>query len=121
MEYESVVKRQSEAIPGVWYTMRRMSFGRRMELAMEIRELSRRMEFAGAGASAGDEMEAAILAAEIEQLYLRWGLVKVEGLVVDGAAASPELLLERGPEELTREILRGIQSECGLSEEERKN
>src|SRR5258708_1947307 len=121
MQYESVVRRQSGEYPEVWFTIRRMSFGRRLELAKEIRELSRRMEFAAAGGTPGDEMEAAILSGEIEGLYLRWGLVAVEGLAVDGGSASPDLLLEKGPEALTREILLAIQAECGLSDDERKN
>jgi len=121
MHYESVLKQRSESFPEISYTVRKISFGGRLELAKDIRELSRRMEFAAAGKEASDEMDASILAAEIERLYLRWGLVSLEGLAVDGGPASPDLLVERGPESLTREIIRAIQAECGLSEEERKN
>ena len=121
MHYESVLKQRSEAFPEVSYTVRKISFGRRLELAKEIRELSRRMEFAAAGKEASDEMDASILSAEIERLYIRWELVSLEGLAVDGAAASHDLMLEQGPETLTQEILRVIQAQCGLSEEERKN
>jgi hypothetical protein len=44
----------------------------------------------------------------------------VEGLTVNGTAASPELLAE-GPEEVFREALAAVRKELGLSEEERKN
>src|SRR6266852_5414626 len=84
MHYESVLKRRSESFPEISYTVRKISFGGRLELAKDIRELSRRMEFAAAGQEASDEMDASILAAEIERLYVRWGLVSLEGLAVDG-------------------------------------
>jgi hypothetical protein len=42
-------------------------------------------------------------------------------LSVDGVEATPEVLLERGPEELFREALAAVRREAGLSEEERKN
>jgi len=54
-------------------------------------------------------------------MYLRWGLREVTGLSIDGEAATHELLLERGPESLVREILTSIKAECGLNQEEAKN
>jgi hypothetical protein len=61
------------------------------------------------------------LASEIDRVYLEWGLEAVEGLTVDGETATPALLIDRGPAELAAEILARIRSECGLSEDERKN
>ncbi|MGH9622868.1 MAG: hypothetical protein ACRD4G_00845 [Bryobacteraceae bacterium] len=57
----------------------------------------------------------------VERLYLEWGLAEIEGLAIDGTSATPALLIEKGPEPLTREILASIQAELGLSEDERKN
>jgi hypothetical protein len=54
-------------------------------------------------------------------LYLRWGLVALEGLEVDGLEASTDALIEAGPELLCREIVAAIKRESSLSEEERKN
>ena len=54
-------------------------------------------------------------------MYLRWGLREISGLLIDGEAATHELLLDRGPEDLVREILTSIRSECGLNPEESKN
>jgi hypothetical protein len=42
-------------------------------------------------------------------------------LEIDGAAATPELVIERGPLDLATEILARIRAECGLSEPEIKN
>jgi hypothetical protein len=116
---EALVK--SRAVPGVTFTVAKMSFGRRVELMRRVRELARRTEFLAASKEAGDKMDAALLQAEIEHTYVIWGVKSVTGLAVDGVAAGPELLAEAGPEELFREALAAVRKETGLSEEERKN
>jgi len=98
-----------------------MSLGRRLELAQRMREIGRKAEFFEAGNDAKDKLEAATLGAEIDRAYLQWGLTAVEGLQIDGAEASPEAVIERGPAELAGEILASVKHECGLSETERKN
>jgi len=119
--YESVREVDSASIPGVKFRVRRMSFGRRLELARRIRELDKRLEYAQAGEDVRSQVEAAITAGEIDRVYLEWGLEGVEGLQIDGEPATPEALVERGPEELAREVLEAIRRECFLSEDERKN
>ena len=57
----------------------------------------------------------------MDEVYLRWGLLRLEGLAIDGQAASIDELLERGPEELCREIVDRIKLECGLTDDEAKN
>lgn len=66
-------------------------------------------------------MEAALVQAEVNRLYLTWGLVEVSGLEIDGAQATPAALAERGPEDLFREALTAVKAETGLSGAERKN
>ncbi len=121
ISYESVLRVRSQAMPGVTFVLNRISFARRMELARQVREISRRAEFLAAGAKLEDQVEANLLAQEIEGIYLRWALVGIDGLSIDGQAATTDQLLEKGPEELTREILKTIKAMCGLGEEERKN
>jgi hypothetical protein len=116
---EALVK--SRAVPGVTFTIAKMSFGRRVELMRQVRELARRAEFMAAGTEASDKMDASLLRAEIDRTYVMWGVKAVTGLAVDGVAAGPELLAEAGPEELFREALAAVRKETGLSEEERKN
>ena len=116
---DSVVK--SKVVPGVRFTISKMSFGRRTELMREIRELARRAEFLAASGDAGEKMDAALLQREVERAYVRWGLRAVSGLTVNGRIADPELLAAEGPEELFREALEAVRRETGLSEEERKN
>lgn len=122
MKYESTVTIASERCPGVRLTIRRMSFGRRLELTRQIKELAGRLEFLQAGKE-GDkqEAEAWLLAGEIESVYLKWGLQSIDGLVIDGAPATTDSLIEKGPEALVSEAATLIRKEAGLTEEEVKN
>jgi hypothetical protein len=108
-------------MPGVRFTIARMSFGRRIELARRIRDVGRRIEFLEASGEVREKLEAAVASAEIERVYLEWGLIGIEGLAIDGEPASVETMAERGPIALAREITEKIRAECGLTEEERKN
>lgn len=121
MEYESSVVVHSRVVEGVSFSVARMSFGRRLELMRRVRELAGRVEFLEAGSAPDEKMDAAMLRAEIDRLFLVWGLQSVSGLVLDGAPATPETLADCGPEELFREALAAVRSETGLSEAERKN
>ncbi len=123
MRYESSVEIASESIPGVRFTVERMSFGRRLDLIRRLKGPAGRLAFLSAAPAAdpAQQAEAALLAGEINRLYLDWGLRKVTGLEIDGQEPSPEVLLERGPEGLVQEILNAIRREAGLSEAESKN
>ena len=123
--WDSRVWLDAAAMEGVRYEIVRVSFGRRIELARRIREIGRKMEYLEAGGTldngARETLEATVLGAEIDRAYLEWGLVSIEGLEIDGEAATPAALVERGPVELAMEILARIKAECGMSEDERKN
>ncbi len=119
--YDSLITVRSKAMPAVTFAIKRMSFGRRMELSRRAREISKKAEFLEAGNQLHEKIEASILAQEVDAMYLRWGLASIEGLTIDGEPATAERLLERGPDELTREIVGAIKEQCGLSETERKN
>jgi hypothetical protein len=121
MTYESETLIESEVAPGCTFTVLKMSYGRRSELMRRIRELARRHEFLEASERLEDRMEAALLESEINLTYLKWGLKSISGLTVDGAEATPELLAEKGPETLFREVLKAVRAQAGLAPEERKN
>ena len=121
MEYSSQRSFDAVSAPGVRFVLRRMSLGRRIELTRLVNELSRKIEFLQAGNGEREQIEAAWLASEVDGVYLRWGLERVEGLTIDGEAATVEALVERGPEVLCREMLAVIRAEAALSETERKN
>lgn len=121
MDYESERILEAASSPGVRFTIARMSFGRRIELTRRIRDLAARAEFLQAGDNAREKIDASLLASEIERVYLSWGLLRIEGLAIDGQPATPELVAERGPETLCREIVAAIRAECGLTDEEAKN
>jgi len=111
----------AETCEGVRFRVARVSVARRIELARRIREIGRKVEFLVAGQDPREKLEAAVLAAEIDRVYLEWGLEEIAGLTIDGEPATPEALIEKGPMDLAREILVRIKRECGLSEDERKN
>jgi hypothetical protein len=121
MTYESVRVVQSQVAPGVAFTVARMSFARRLELMRRIRELAGRLEFLEAAQEPCGKMDAGLLRAEIDRLYLTWGLQAISGLQLDGSEATPESLANSGPEELFREALAAVRAETGLNEAERKN
>lgn len=122
MNYNSCEVFESTATPGVRLHLRRMSFGRRLELTRALRDTVERMDQALA-APAGEvrDADAAALAAEADAACLRWAVEKIEGLEIDGQPATIDSLLSAGPEELVQEILARMRAGIGLSETERKN
>jgi hypothetical protein len=120
MEYESAETIESARL-GVKIRVARMSFGRRLELMRQVRDLARQIEFLSSGPSPGDGMDAALLRAEIDRMLVRWGVVGVSGLQVDGAEATADALIASGPEDVFREALAAVRRQAGLTEEERKN
>ena len=119
--FDSALWFDAESVAGVRYAIARLTFGRRLELARRIREIGRKAEFLAAGTDAREKLEAAVVGAEVDRAYLEWGLLSVEGLTIDGEAAIPQAVVDKGPLELATEILSRVKSECGLSEAERKN
>jgi hypothetical protein len=111
----------SETMPGVEFSVARMTFGRRLELMKRVRDLAARLEYFDAGREEKNRIEASLLGAQLDRLYIQWGLEEIRGLELDGEPATPQSLIDKGPEDLFQEILGAIKSECGLNEQERKN
>jgi hypothetical protein len=120
-EYVSHTEWASAVTPGVHYKLLRMSFARRLDLVQRVRSLAQHIEFLEAGGEMQDKIEGSLLAAQIDRMYLEWGLQSVDGLAIDGEPATPSSLIEKGPEALAQEIVGRIRAECHLSEDERKN
>ena len=112
---------RSESRPEVEFTIARMTFGRRLELMKKVRELAARIEFFEAGKEESNRMEAGLLGAEMDRVFLEWGVEAVRGLEIDGEPATVASMIDRGPEPLVHEALGMVKAECGLSEAERKN
>lgn len=121
MNYDSVRTIHSTALPGISFRVRCMSLRRRGELLREVRALGGKLAFLEAGGRVEDQIEATLLAHEVDEIYLRWGLAGVDHLLIDGQAVTAENLAEAGPETLCREIILAIKSECKLTEDEEKN
>lgn len=119
-KYTSLIWHASTTFEGVRYAVRRISLAQRIELMRQVRELTLRNEFLRGGATT-DQLEAGLGELLARRVYVEWGLAAIEGLAIDGNAASPESLIEKGPEKLTEEIANSILSELTISEQERKN
>jgi hypothetical protein len=118
--YASLTWHDSQTTPGVRFATKRMSLGERIELSKNVRELVLRYEFLKTGEPA-DQLEAALADLLVKKLYIEWGVVEIEGLRIDGQPATPALLIEKGPEDLSNEVIEAIRTEIVLSDEERKN
>ena len=120
-EWSSRVSVASEACPGVEFVIARITFGRRLELMRRVRDLAVRLEYFEAGREEKNRIEASLLGAQLDRVYIEWGLEEVRGLEIDGEPATPASLVDRGPEAVFQEALGAVKAECGLSEEQRKN
>jgi hypothetical protein len=118
--HSSVAWRQSQTMPEVRFAIKRISLANRLELTRQLRELTLRYDFLNAGETS-DQLEAAMSDLLVRKLYVEWGLAEIQGLTIDGDAATPALLIQKGPEPLTGEIISAIREEIELSEDERKN
>ncbi len=119
-EWKSNTVVPSAAWPGVEFVITRMSFGRRLELMRLIRDLAARAEFLEAGESGKDRMDASLLGAEIDRLYVEWGVEAIHGINFDANPATAKGLIDLGPEDLFREALAAVKAESGLNEAEKK-
>lgn len=122
MDYQSSEWIDSEALQGVRFCVQSMSFGRRLDLMRRVGDKLTRLEFLQAGEKTAErDAEATTLGAEVDREFLLWGLTSIEGLEIDGEAATPSLLIESGPEALVQEVLGAVRAGAGLTDEERKN
>ncbi len=120
VRYSSETWHDSKIFPGVRFSTARISLGGRLALTERLRELFHRYEFLRAGDFA-DQTEASYADLLAQRLYLEWGLVHLQGLLIDGEEASVERLVQHGPETLSAEIVQAIREGLELSEHERKN
>jgi hypothetical protein len=119
--YESTIRSTSRIMPGVTFEVRRVSYGGRLELLKRVRELAARQAFHLSSEGAVERLDAEIAGREIRLKMIRWGLVRVDGLLIDGEAPAVDALIEYGPEGLVAEIAAAVEGQLSLTEEERKN
>jgi hypothetical protein len=121
VEYESSAWRESRTWPGVRFQVLRMSLFRRQRLMRELGTLAAEEAFHRAADDAVSELAAEEAQARIDEVVIRTALLGIEGLNIDGAPATVDALIERGPASLAREIADAIAGESSLAETERKN
>jgi hypothetical protein len=118
--HSTVEWQTSSELQGVSFAVRKASLGERIDLTAKLRDLCQQHDFLRAG-DAADQLEASLGEMLVTRTYLEWGLLHVRGLQIDGRRATPESVIEHGPEPLTGEIAAAIKAELGLTDEERKN
>ena len=118
--YSGETWHESQSFPGVRFAVRGMSLGARLTLTERLGDLLRRHEFLRAG-DVLEDTEASLAELLVRRLYLEWGLVTIDGLLINGLDATADLLIENGPEDLSNEIVNVIRANLELSEAERKN
>ena len=119
--WRSADEYRSAKYPAVRFRVSKMSMGRRIDLTRKVKEMMSRLEFSKAGAGVQDKVDAAILAGEMDRLYWDFGLEALEGIEINGEPMTMDTQFERGPEDLSQEILQRIKSSLQLSEGEQKN
>jgi hypothetical protein len=119
-DFESLHWVRSKEVADVRFAVREPSLGRRIELTRRLHELTIRNEFLASGREL-QQLEITLAELLVQKLLVEWGLAAIEGLTIDGTAATAESLIEAGPEKLIAEIAAAVKQRCGLSEEERKN
>ena len=120
LQYSSESWHDSQSFPGVRFAINKISLGARLALTEQLGALLRQHEFLRAGDSL-ENTEASLADLLVRRLYLEWGLLQIDGLLIDGSPATVELVIESGPEGLSNEIVAAIRANLELSEEERKN
>jgi hypothetical protein len=118
--FQSTARIESKAQPGVVFWIRKVSLAQRISLLEQVGTIGIKDEFLRAG-PLEDQVAATLNSVKAAELLIRWGLERIEGLTIDGAPATVELLVDRGPEEICGEVAEALQSSLGLNEDERKN
>ncbi len=119
-DFCSVSWHDSAVREGVRFAVRRISLSQRIQLTKQVRELTLQNEFLRAGA-APEKLEAVLGELLARRLYIQWGLTEIHGLTIDGIVATPETLVEHGPEQLAEEIAERVLQELQLTDNEVKN
>jgi len=119
-DYQSLLWLESETVPGVEFSIRKMSLAQRLELSSRVRGMTLRNEFLRSGALS-DQMEANVADLLVQKLYVEWAVADLKGLRIDGQPASLITLIDRGPECLVQEMAEAISAHLELSDAERKN
>lgn len=112
---------QSVSHPGVTFTIRQMTLRQRINLLKELHDLYRELEFSNAGTSKTDRLNTQLNGLRIDEVFLRWGVLAIDGLIVDGKAVAASEISEAAPEDLVGEILSRIRECIALNSGEEKN
>lgn len=133
MNFETTVRIESKIETGVVYVVKRISVVERANLLMErLNETARATELVELLKNAGDNQGGPeIIRARLEfdslmngkllTAALRAKLAGIEGLTLNGEAATVESFIQYGPEALVREALEAANTASELTADQQKN
>ncbi len=132
MNFETTVRIESKIEPSVVYVVKRISVVERANLLMEtLNETARATELVELLKNAGDNQGPEIIRARLEldslmngkllSAALRAKLAGIEGLTLNGEAATVESFIQHGPEALVREALEAANAASELTADQQKN
>ncbi len=147
MNFESIttLKSTTPGFESVSFTLRKMTEGRRNKLKLaqadtmgKIRDLMADLESLNPTLPEGIEQPTVdpktraklttiseavniLVESEIDPSWVKHGLKKIEGLDIDGVAATVESFIEDAPTELFQEVLTAIRNSAELTVAEAKN
>ena len=131
MDYVSTQTIQSSFSEDISFVLNKMSEGRRISLRLKLAGMTNRlrelMEQANQAVGTENVAQASMLFDQVKEVvddqitpeWVRWGLVSIHGLRIDGEAATVESMIAKGPRSLYNEIVLAIKAEAGITEEER--
>lgn len=116
---------ESKVFPGVAFTLRAVSYGRRRQILARIHAALEGRSLRESDLHGPDPLRQSAAQEAVERAYLEEVLVDVKGLAVDGEPldSAPDLnhFLALAPERLVEEILGAAGAEMGLDEDQEKN
>jgi hypothetical protein len=134
LNFETKVRIESDKLPGVAFTVRRLSKIQRDKITLaalqdQLRvsdlweQLQKKLEDKDAASEAVrlDAEIGVITSANLKPMYIRAGLVSIEGVQYGGKPATTDLLIENGPDELVDEIWLAINAHAKLTMEQQGN
>lgn len=143
MDFSTTITHESQALPGVSFTVRRLNVIERAKRDAKMlparsrySDILDRMRTLSVDPDADDYKSAPgkenqfnaawselihVENGEIRPAYIRAGLVSVDGLTIDGAAPTVEAFLAGAPDPLIIEVFAACRAASDLQEELRKN
>jgi hypothetical protein len=136
MNYCSRTTVESKLYPGVTFVVNRMNERRRVRRELGFADLRLRVNEQQTAIQEALKEKDSLPPGRLEQMnasfgellhgewypaWIRWGILSIDGLEIDGVKATVQTLCEDGPTDLVEEVFAAVMEAAGLSTVEEKN